>query len=54
MMFGVQVKNLAYLDWFFKAKFFLIAMTSTTCLTIVYLCAYPHDKRALDEDDDDM
>ena len=51
MLLGVQVRNLIGLSWFFQNHFFFYCMISISSLTLLYLCAFPTDKRALDDDD---
>ena len=50
MLLGVQVRNLIGLGWFFQNNFFFYCMFTVSSLTLVYLCAFPTDKRALDDD----
>jgi len=50
MLLGVQVRNLIALSWFFQNNFFYYCMIGLSGLTLVYLCIFPVDKRALDED----
>ena len=53
MMLGVQVRNLLFLSWFFRNNFFFYAMGALSALTLTYLCIFPTDKPALDDDDDE-
>ena len=50
MLLGVQVRNLQGLSWFFQNGVFYYCMAGVSALTLVYLCAFPTDKRALDDD----
>jgi len=51
MLLGVQVRNLTGLSWFFRNNFFFYCMITISALTTIYLCAFPSDRRALDDDD---
>ena len=51
MLLGVQVRNLVGLSWFFANDFFFYCMIGFSSLTLLYLCAFPKDRRALDDDD---
>lgn len=46
---GVQVRNLAALSWFFQNSVFFYCMVSVSALTLIYLCRFPTDKRALED-----
>ena len=52
MLLGVQVRNLQGLAWFFQNNFFFYCMIGMSSLTIMYLCLFPKDKSAIDEDED--
>ena len=43
---------LAGLAWFFQNNFFFYCMIGMSSLTMMYLCAFPKDKSAIDEDED--
>ena len=51
MLLGVQVRNLDGLKWFFANNFFFYCMISISAITLLYLCAFPKDTRALDDED---
>ena len=46
----LQVRNLIFISWFFNNNFFFYVMMGITGLTFTYLCVFPHEKRALDDD----
>ena len=50
MLLGVQVRNLIGLSSFFANNVFFYTMFSISALTLLYLCAFPKDKRALEDD----
>ena len=50
MLLGVQVRNLAGLSWFFRNDFFFYCQCGVSTLTLLYLCAFPKDRSALDDD----
>ena len=50
MLLGVQVRNLAGLSWFFRNDFFFYLQFGISGLTFLYLCAFPKDRAALDDD----
>ena len=45
-----QVRNLIGLNWFFANDFFFYTMFGISGLTLLYLCVFPTDKRALEDD----
>ena len=45
------MRNLEGLRWFFQNDIFFYCMFVISALTLVYLCAFPKDKAALDDDD---
>lgn len=47
----LQVRNLVFLSWFFYHNFFFYAMAAISTLTLCFLCIFPHDTPALDDDD---
>ena len=47
-----QVNFLQGLSWFFKNNFFIYALVLMALSTMLYLCLWPTDKRALEEEDD--
>ena len=49
---NLQVRNLLYLSWFYSNNFFFYALTLVSGCTILFLCAKPKDKPAIDDDDD--
>jgi len=51
LLLGVQVRNLKFLSWFFQNGFFFYCMAAVSALTTVYLCIFPNDKPAMDDDD---
>ena len=53
IIFGQQVNYLQGLSWFFRHHIFIYTMVFMMASTLLYLCIWPNDKRAL-EDDDDM
>lgn len=50
MLLGVQVRNLRFLSSFFQNNVFFIMMFCFSGLTTVYLCIWPTDKPAIDDD----
>ena len=50
--FTWQVRNLVFLSWFFRNNLFIYSMFGLSCLTMLYLCIFPNDKPAIDDDDD--
>lgn len=47
-----QVSYIQGFSWFFRRHVFLYAMVAMMLLTVLYLCIWPNDKRALEEEDD--
>ena len=50
MLLGVQVRNLAGLSWFFRYNFFFYCMITISALCTMYLCAFPSERPATDDD----
>lgn len=50
MLLGVQVRNLVGFSWFFANNVFFYSMCGVSALTMAFLCAFPKDKRALDDE----
>lgn len=50
MLLGVQVRNLRFLSYFFQNDVFFYTMFSISALTTIYLCIWPTDKPAIDDD----
>ena len=53
MLFGVQVRNLIFLQYFFRHDVFIYLIVGVMAMTGLYLGVFPTDKRALDDADDD-
>ena len=49
----MQVNYLEGLSWFFKYNIFIYTLVVMMASTVLYLCAYPNDKRALEDEDED-
>jgi len=54
MLFGVQVQNLMFFQWFYRYEVFLYAIVIVALLTGIWLAICPRDKSALEADDDDI
>jgi len=52
LLLGVQVRNLIFLSAFFRNNVFIYTMTAISSLTMLFLCIFPNDKPAIDDDDD--
>jgi len=52
LLLGVQVRNLLFLSYFFRSNIFIYTMFGISSLTLLYLCIFPNDKPAIDDDDD--
>jgi len=53
MLFGVQVQNLLFFQWFYRNDVFLYAIVATAFVASVWLAICPRDKSALDNNEDD-
>jgi len=54
IIFGQQVNYLEGLGWFFRKNIFIYTLVFVMTSTMLYLCIWPNDKRALEEDDEDF
>ena len=52
LLLGVQVRNLQGLSVFFRNNIFIYTMFGVSMISLLYLCIFPHDKPAIDDDDD--
>ena len=50
MLLGVQVRNLQGFAWFFANNVFFYSLFGVSALTLAFLCAFPKDRRALDDE----
>lgn len=46
------MRNLLFLSYFFRSNIFIYTMFGISSLTLLYLCIFPNDKPAIDDDDD--
>ncbi|KAL1508346.1 hypothetical protein AB1Y20_004456 [Prymnesium parvum] len=54
LIFGQQVHYLQGLSWFFRHNIFLYALVLMVLSTMLYLCVWPTDKRALEDEDEGL
>ena len=52
LLLGLQVRNLLGLSVFFRNNLFIYAMVGVSALSLLYLCAFPKDKPAIEDDED--
>jgi len=51
LLLGIQVRNLIFFSTFFRNNIFIYTMLGISCLTLLFLCVFPNDKPAIDDDD---
>merc|ERR1739838_565136 len=52
MLFGIQVQNLKFFQWFYQYDAFLYAIIIVAFLAAAWLAICPRDKKAMEDEDE--